>query len=210
VHEGLYESLLTRRLQALINAVEGLDAYTGAIDDADQPEVLSRHVRQAVHRALSMERTAEGRRSIVNRVLRELGACDDEMLDAPTQLLSLARPASPGVVARRVTRPSTPLADAALLTNSHGEPSMGAELRAELDTADRVDLLCAFVKWSGLRILEPELARARERGVPLRVITTTYVGATERGALDRLVRHTQAARPSKRGTGPPQTPGNVR
>ena len=110
------------------------------------------------------------------------------MLDAPAQLLSLARPASPGVVARRVTRPSTPLADAALLTNSHGEPSMGAELRAELDTADSVDLLCAFVKWSGLRILEPELARARERGVPLRVITTTYVGATERGALDRLVR----------------------
>ena len=110
------------------------------------------------------------------------------MVDTPAQLLSLARPGAPGVVARRVTRPSTPLADAALLTNSHGEPSMGAELRAELDTADRVDLLCAFVKWSGLRILEPELARAKERGVPLRVITTTYVGATERVALDRLVR----------------------
>ena len=41
MHEGLYESLLTRRLQALIDAVEGLDASTGAIDDADQPEVLS-------------------------------------------------------------------------------------------------------------------------------------------------------------------------
>ena len=26
MHEGLYESLLTRRLQALIDAVEGLDA----------------------------------------------------------------------------------------------------------------------------------------------------------------------------------------
>ena len=58
MHEGLYESLLTRRLQALIDAVEGLDASTGAIDDADQPEVLSRHVREAVHRALSMEHTA--------------------------------------------------------------------------------------------------------------------------------------------------------
>jgi hypothetical protein len=37
-------------------------------------------------------------------------------------------------------------------------------------------------------LLEPELSRLRDRGAPLRVITTTYVGATERQALDRLVR----------------------
>jgi superfamily II DNA or RNA helicase/HKD family nuclease len=80
------------------------------------------------------------------------------------------------------------LSDAALLTNSSDEPSLGAELRAEIDTSDEVDLLCAFVKWYGLRLLEPELERARERGVPLRVITTTYMGATEREALDRLIR----------------------
>ncbi len=80
------------------------------------------------------------------------------------------------------------MSDAALLTNSSDEPSLGAELRAEIDTADEVDLLCAFVKWYGLRLLEPELERARERSVPLRVITTTYMGATEREALDRLIR----------------------
>ena len=37
-------------------------------------------------------------------------------------------------------------------------------------------------------VLEPELRRLGERGVTLRVITTTYIGATERSALDRLVR----------------------
>ncbi len=86
------------------------------------------------------------------------------------------------------TRPATPLAESALLTNARGEPSLGAELRAEIDTSDEVDLLCAFVKWHGLRLLEPELRRLRERQSALRVITTTYMGATERGALDRLVR----------------------
>ena len=85
-------------------------------------------------------------------------------------------------------RPATPLSDAALLTNAHGEPSLGAELRAELVTADEVDLLCAFVKWHGLRILESEFQDLKRRGVPLRVVTTTYMGATERTALDRLVR----------------------
>ena len=91
-----------------------------------------------------------------------------------------------------------PLTDAALLTNAHGEPTLGAELRAEIDTADEVDLLCAFVKWHGLRLLETAARPARAtRGVPLRVITTTYMGATERRALDRLV-----ARLRRRGQGP--------
>jgi len=53
-----------------------------------------------------------------------------------------------------------------LLTNAHGEPSLGSELRAELDSADQVDLLCAFVKWHGIRVLEPELKRLYERRVP--------------------------------------------
>ena len=42
--------------------------------------------------------------------------------------------------------------------------------------------------WRGLRLLETPLQRAREAGIPIRVITTTYIGGTEREALDRLVR----------------------
>lgn len=51
-----------------------------------------------------------------------------------------------------------------------------------------MDLLCAFVKWHGLRVLEEQLSELKRRQVPFRVITTTYVGATERRALDRIVR----------------------
>ncbi len=85
-------------------------------------------------------------------------------------------------------RPKTPLNDAALLTNAPDEPSLAAELKAEIESADRIDLLCAFVMWRGLRLLEAPLNRAREAGVPIRVITTTYIGGTEREALDRLSR----------------------
>ena len=60
-------------------------------------------------------------------------------------------------------RPKTPLDEAALLTNAHGEPSLAAELRAEIDSADSIDLLCAFVKWYGLRLLEPARAGSRRR-----------------------------------------------
>lgn len=88
---------------------------------------------------------------------------------------------------RMAHRPKTPLNDAALLTNAHGEPSLASELRAEIDSADSIDLLCAFVMWHGLRLIEKELETARDAGVPIRVVTTTYIGGTERRALDRLV-----------------------
>ena len=73
------------------------------------------------------------------------------------------------------------------MTNAHNEPTLAAELRAELASADHVDLLCAFVKWQGLRLLENELNELRLRNAPLRVITTTYLGATDARALDALV-----------------------
>lgn len=186
--EGLYESLITKSMRGALDGLDALMAATGKVDEADEPEVLSRHVRAAVLRALEGERDRDRRRVLVNRILQDIKAEEDVLVEASSQLLSLTRPGAPGQVARSDRgRPATPLSEAALLTNAHGEPAMGSELRAELMSTDRVDLLCAFVKWHGIRLLERELADLRERGVKLRVITTTYLGATERVALDRLV-----------------------
>src|SRR5690606_7251815 len=85
-------------------------------------------------------------------------------------------------------RPSTPLSDVALFTNSRMDPQLGSELRLEMASADRIDLLCAFVQWSGIRVLEDALRAAADRGVQIRVLTTTYIGATDRKALDHFVR----------------------
>ena len=186
--EGLYESLLTRHLRERLAHLADLTPDFGSVDPADEPEVLSRHIRSAVLRALEGERNRDRRREIVNRILGDLHAHEDQLVDAPRQLLSLTRPSAPGMPSARLTeRPATPLSDAALLTNAHGEPALGSELRAELTSADRVDLLCAFVKWHGIRLLERQLADLRSQGVPFRVITTTYMGATDRHALDRLI-----------------------
>ena len=186
--EGLYESLITRALEKRLADLPNLDVQRGVIDEADEPDVLARHVRDVTLRALRQERDAGRRLALVNRLVGELGAADDS-LSAAGQLLAVAMPAVPGTVVRALReRPSTPLSDAALLTNAPGEPGVGHEIRAELASADRVDVIMAFVKWYGLRLFEDRLKTARERGVPIRLITTTYMGATERAALDRLVR----------------------
>ena len=187
--EGLYESLITRGLESRLNGDPGQAVDRSKIDEADEPEVFARHVRAVALRAFREERNSERRLALVNEIVEHLGTTEDLLHGAPRHLMSVSRHGTPGMSARVFTeRPSTPLSDAALLTNAQGEPGMGHEVRAELASADRVDVIMAFVKWYGLRLFDDRLKALHERGVPLRIITTTYMGATERAALDRLVR----------------------
>jgi superfamily II DNA or RNA helicase/HKD family nuclease len=188
---GLYEQLITVRLEQQLKELAGIGwrPVSGSVGDESVPHVLARHVAGTVRRVLHGI-PAEERVYAANHILDSISTLEgarewvDLVADGPRQLLALTRQEAPGVYA---VRPATPLSDTALITNSPEDPSLGFELRAELATADRVDLLCAFVKWHGLRIIEQSLKAAHERGVPIRVITTTYIGATERRALDRLV-----------------------
>lgn len=187
MHEGLYEALLTRALQERLDGTDGLTRELRAVEGADQPHVFARHVAGVVERALRDTRDDGDRIELANRLI-ELLSNDEAVVPPAQQLTALNAPVIPGGPARVGARPATPLSEAALLTNAKGEPNLGAELRAELDAADEVDLICAFVKWHGLRVIEEQLTALRDRNVRLRVITTTYMGATERQALDRLAR----------------------
>ncbi|TQJ88431.1 superfamily II DNA or RNA helicase [Streptomyces sp. SLBN-31] len=192
---GAYEQLVTRALHDRMEALEaaGWKAISEEVSEESAPHVLSRYIGEAVGRRLS-QLPHDKQVTVANQLLQSLAtfapAPDvDEVVgaiaDGPRQLLALAEQEAPGVYA---LRPLTPLSETALITNAPDDPNLGTELRAELATADRVDLLCAFVKWYGIRVLEDALRAANERGVPIRVITTTYIGATDRHALDRLVR----------------------
>lgn len=185
---GLYESVVTRRMADRLARHPDLTTIVSTVDKADSAGVLGRHIHAAAMRALQAMTEPKQQLDLVARLLEVVGDLPETPEPGPRQLLSVA-PSSQwdrSVVSSPV-RPSTPLSDAALLTNASGDPALGAELRRELATADGVDLLCAFVQWHGLRVLEAELAELSERKVPFRVITTTYLGGTERKALDRLV-----------------------
>ncbi len=183
--EGVYEAVRTAGLDRVLRADDRWSPNFEAVGRPEAPSVLARHISAAVERAIASEADDTLRIAIVNDLLTLLNADDDHVQDVLTQLVALrAQSRPPG----GFVRPLTPLSDAALLTNARNEPSLSAELRAEIGSADRVDLLCAFIKWHGLRVLEEPLSQAYERGVPIRVITTTYVGSTERRAVDELVR----------------------
>ena len=184
---GATEIILTKELvDELRRSSPTVEPRLGAIDDAEVPERYARHVAGVVRRHLGGLR-GQQRADAVERLLTAI----DEACQTPVGQKEVTALVPRGQVLDEHyfgTRPETPLNDAALLTNASHDPTLTSELRAELASADGVDLLCAFLKWTGLRLLEDELAALRARGGRLRVITTTYIGATQRRAVDRLVR----------------------
>jgi len=185
---GLHETLVTQPLDELLAAERSREHERGRVDDVDQPHVLARHIGAAVERRLAAIKDPDARLATANALLGDLQDPAIPILSPVGQLLAVRPQPGPGQTTRMVQRPKTPLNDAALLTNAHGEPTLASELRAEIDSADSIDLLCAFVMWHGLRLIEGELKAAHQAGVPIRVVTTTYIGGTQRRALDRLVK----------------------
>ncbi len=193
---GVYEALLTKLLAMRLPDDESL-YQLAALDRADTPALLARHlaaILESVLRAPSFEADPERQIAFCNELIDSLSRQAhldgpfDELLDQRArQLLEVLRPPeTPLAKLEPLPRPTIPLSQNALLVASKQEPALAGELRRELASADRVDLLCAFVKWSGIRVLLDELRQVRARGVPIRVITTTYTGVTEARALDEL------------------------
>ena len=124
--------------------------------------MLARHLSELLHQRLADEQDADRRLAFAKKLLVNINEDAPTFAEPVRQLHAVRNLPAPGQAARYQGRPKTPLNDAALLTNAHGEPSLAAELKAEIESADRIDLLCAFVMWRGLRLLEPN-SRARER-----------------------------------------------
>ncbi|MFA9217200.1 MAG: DUF3427 domain-containing protein [Sphingomonadaceae bacterium] len=88
--------------------------------------------------------------------------------------------------------PETGLRRPWIFTSARSDPSLLNELRAELACVDRVDILVSFITWSGVRKLIDVLKLAtalNAKGEPqtrIRILTTTYIGATEARAVDAL------------------------
>lgn len=196
LHSGAYDTLITQAVeQALTNT--DLVSVANDVDAADAAEQYSLLMASVLHRAISAlpdkERVSAGA-DLVNVLidhlsarLPKLQASDDSVaaLVKPSVLTSL-RAANPTGEAVVVSHPKIALGQTALLTNAPGEPTLVGQLESELLSADGVDILGAFIRFTGVRQLLPHIRQLTQKGGIVRVMTTTYTGTTEQRALDEL------------------------
>lgn len=201
---GLYESAITEELAAALERLEGSATIREALTKDAAPHVLARLLHDAALkalRALPSEGQLEAQVDLANKLLGMLGETStqsgvsrDDWLTNPAELLlAITRASEKRLGTGEVARPSLPLRHSDLLVNGPRDLRVGNEVRRELASADRVDLLLSFVKWSGIRLLKDELREfvARRPG-GLRVLTTTYMGATEATAIEFLINELKA------------------
>lgn len=184
---GLYERLLDEELAQHLAAHPELKPVLRALDDETAPHVYAQFVGQLLTRALRIT-VADQRIPLLNRIIELLAATDGLEYLTRKSLLSAEKSVltSVGADVEKLPRPQTPLATSALLTGLGHDPPLEHELRAEMATADGVNILVSFIKWSGLRLLMPAFERLAERGVPVRLISTSYMGASDPTALEWL------------------------
>ncbi len=187
---GLYEHLKSASLMS--RAIpEGAQWQEEILekDDYNIPELLTQFFATQLAPALESLKTPADQVELVNRMMELLPQ------DAEEQNDSLLTDDDSNVIQMReltltdakTTRPDIPLNDVALMTNTSKDLNLNTEVQKELESADRVDLLCSFLKMSGVNSLSEQLKAIKNRGIPFRIITTTYMGATDRKAIDRLV-----------------------
>lgn len=196
---GLYESLITEALEAQLGALgERLHALRSDLHEAEAADRIALHLSRVLERAIDSldkkERVALGTALARQLVDVIVGAISEKAAVA----LRTERPVDPGNVLRSIlgkspdgrpdaiAAPLIPLLDTTLLTNAPGEPRVGSQVLAEIHSADRIDVVMAFIRCSGISPMLDALRKHRDAGRELRVLTTTYTGSTEARALDAL------------------------
>ena len=205
IKEGLYEQIIN---EEVINNLNGLnkDDYiidTEKIDNEEARALLSQYIESVIRRSLNYVRDKakednekllkqiEACNKIIN-ILSEVSNEDDikkyridengEMLTALYSKINNKRALSK----EKAVRPVTSLSQSSLFTGAALEPNMLGELNKEILSCDSIDLLVSFVKWSGIRCLIESLREAALNGKKIRIITTSYMGATDEKAIYEL------------------------
>ena len=169
--EGLYENLIDERLAERISHLAGDLVVRRELRSAEAADRIalfaSRQVERAIQSVPESERADVGVAVLV-KLLEDLSErLPRAVLDrpaVPAAVLSEIRRRLPDGSTGAARQPLIPLLDTTLLTNSPGEPRVGSQIHDEIESADRIDVVMAFVRRTGVRPLAEQLRAHCRRG----------------------------------------------
>ncbi len=196
---GIYEELINALMRdELESSRSRFVPEIITIERNEAIEVLSRYLTDFLRRTFSGMRNNDDDLLIlihlVNKIVRMVG---EDLLNSDASKYNVVNPLKKLLSlieftdrdrkgSKEIRRPETSIAQTSLFTASGDEPEMVDELKNEIWSSDRIDILVSFIKFSGIRLLLNSLKEFTDGGGKLRIITTSYMGATDPKAISVL------------------------
>ena len=195
---GLYEQVINKAIEEELSTGDKI-SRTEKIDAAESSKILSSYVAEIVERSLDILKDSgcdtNQQIEFVNNIIRSaindsnIQADSISVSDRAEQLLAVYDKKNSVLSVNEkadLPRPVTSIARSSIFTGAKNEPQMFTELKKEIISCDRIEMIVSFIKWSGLRLLIDELKQFTSNGGELSIITTSYMGATDVKAIEEL------------------------
>ena len=182
LHPGLYEQLINNALTRELAEIPAERQAVAPLDRAEASKVLAQYLADVVQKGLDNVADNGGDISaqialtnqIVTLIQNTTQEADFAALGVDRraeQLFALLRESDPrlavGRTAADVARPETSIAQSSLFTGAVHEPQMYTELKKEIVSSDRIDMLVSFIKWGALSAAVRRAPRGNSEAKPV-------------------------------------------
>lgn len=211
---GFYEHIINKIIYDNLIKIDSEVTFkdTTLLDEAESPKILTKYLSLIIKQILDCiedsHTVVPDRVALCNSIIKHIVECiengkfgfkNEELLikrlkgfyikeNAEVLLTYLDRRKAYDRNFEKLTRPTTSIAENSLFTGATHEPSMVSEIQKEILSCDRIDFLVSFIKWTGLRLILNDLMEFVQNGGRLRIITTSYLGATDYKAVEQLAK----------------------
>lgn len=200
--QGVYEQIINGLFKLKLDNVDENLFYIGKkkVTKEEAINILSRYLQHLIEVAFigtPEDQEADKYTEFINSVIKTLGK-EFNVEDTELDLIDVQKNILTAVIDRtnceypdieehlRAITPITSLSKSALFFGGRGPVEMESELNREILCADEICWVVSFIKISGLNLLLKSLKKFTHAGKQLRIITTTYTGATDYDAIVRL------------------------
>ena len=198
---GLYEQIINKLFEVKLDGLSHQEYYVGkhSITKDNVARYLSRYLFGLFEEVFSQfnqdENSVEEAIKLANDIIKHLSQKfyidDTNLLSAKAEILTAVVDKTKNEypdIAEHIQEitPITSLVRSTLFTGSSKQASLESELKREIQSADEICLLVSFIRYTGINLIFNQLRDYTQSGKTLKIITTTYIGATDYNAIKKL------------------------
>ena len=189
LEKGIYEQVLNNEVKKDISSLTGLTAIKKEMDDESSSILISQYIESVVRKILEDKSNVQDKVEIANKLIAQLSSSypeydlDSKIIDTKGEALMEVR--DERINTKNLERPESSLVTSKLFSGDNGD-KLKDEFRKEIVSADSIDMLVSFIKVSGIALIRDKLNEFANKGGKLRVVCTTYTGATDANAVKEI------------------------